>query len=508
MQIITVKGKKWAVGLEWEFLPQDSSNIKQEAKAVAETNDANFGVLIDYDGKHAIGLAKKQPPKNPSASLYLALANQEFRDNNPNEMMSDWIVIEEVGDDKFWMGVIKEGVPAPQYDAILDITTIKDKITELMSSETFKLYSTSADINALFDGIREVYQKNLNDLTESVVTKIKFDKLRGIPNVVIYAGIAGIVLMGVAWGALSFVEGRDIKEKAATIRKKQEEEHQRKVEAYQNAMKEYNNLKKTNYENAVKQVSLSLTGSSNAILNSLYNMVGNTPVPTSGWDLLSIKCERHNEVKPEITCDYLFKRSSLATNRMLLQDYPNANITGDDAVVKKVVPISNNELMVQNQTIEDLKGAKSWGFDMLSQLQLMKIAEVDHKVEPSQQLFYEEPSKPVSVEEADNGKQPLPAQQIALGLSKGAVIVGGKNFDLMRELAQNINFSGVGFKSAVFEIKGLGEIQWELKFDYFIKDQEGTIGAANSSKMSTNVLEAAVPNGQQPQDTNNQPPRQ
>ena len=89
-------------------------------KEIAEKTSSNFGVVIEHDGQFSIGLSKKVNPKNPSANLYLALANQEKRatDTSAN-YYPDWIVVEEVGDDKYWMAIIKNGIPTPQSDAIL-----------------------------------------------------------------------------------------------------------------------------------------------------------------------------------------------------------------------------------------------------------------------------------------------------------------------------------------------------------------------------------------------------
>ena len=127
MELLTIGNKKWAVGLEWEILPGDGT-VAQEAKDVAEKTGLKYGVLVDYDSNFSIGLTQKNT-KLPSAALYLALANQDFRENNADTTdYPDWVVIEDVGDDKYWMGVIKSGLPSPQYDMLLSLAEVKEKI--------------------------------------------------------------------------------------------------------------------------------------------------------------------------------------------------------------------------------------------------------------------------------------------------------------------------------------------------------------------------------------------
>src|SRR5690606_14190396 len=125
MQIVEFKNKKWIIDLDWEILPdEDDVSRKDIIKNIATKTNCNYGVFIDFDGQEAIGLAKKNS-KVPSASLYLALANQEYRANTSEmSLYPDWIVIEEVGEEKYWMAVINRGIPAPQFDKILDITKI------------------------------------------------------------------------------------------------------------------------------------------------------------------------------------------------------------------------------------------------------------------------------------------------------------------------------------------------------------------------------------------------
>lgn len=508
MQILEIKGKKWMVGLEWEILPGDST-IKQESKEVAEKTNTNFGVVIDYDGMFAIGLAKKVG-KEPSAALYLALANQESRENT--EALNDypdWIVVEDIGDDKYWMGVVKSGLPAPQYDAILSVTEVKERITELLVNDTFTMFSSSGEIIAIFDGIKHIENRSLNDLTADVKTKIKFDKLRGIPDIVVYSGIGVIVLGAIAWGVLSLIEGHSIKEKAETLRRQQQQEEMVKQQQYEAAKKQYE-IDKVKIENEARnQVLRGLSGKPNSILNAWFSAVGNLPTGTHGWDLKNIECYYNIDNQPsKFACDYLYKRTGLTTNRMLLQDFPTAKISGNEAVVTKDVAIDANDLATPSvEVLNTLKGASNWGNDMISQLQLLKIVDIDHDVKPSAEITYTLPALPVSPQEQAQGKTANAPETKSLGIAKGEIVVKGSHFDLVKELADNVDFFGTGLRKIKFTVKDLGEISWEASFDYFIKTQDGNLkGSTSVGTSSSSVGGASDAPAAQPPVLNGPPP--
>jgi len=490
MQIENIKGKKWMVGLEWEILPNDST-IKQEAIDVAKKTESNFGIIVEYESVYAIGLTKKIT-KDPSAALYLALANQHMRENGGmSPDYPDWIVLEEVGDDKYWMAVIKSGIPAPQFDAVLSITEIKDRMTELLINDTYTVYTSAGELIAIFDGIKHIENKSLNDLTEEVKTKIKFTKLLGIPNAVIYAGIGILVAGFIGYGGLQFMEGRDIQEKATLLAQKQQREKEEKEQKYKADLANYNKTKAEAETKARENVVLGLSGNPAQILNAFYQNVGSTEIGTHGWNLKTIECyfnvvpaiETNPEIKyPRLACDYLYERTELATTRMLLEDYPNAKLNGDRAVVTKDVEIDPVYIAkADNSILDSLKLAKEWGFDVQSQLQLLKVANIDHEIKGSTDLTFKNLGAPISPAELEAGRQPNPEEVNNLHIGVGEIIVKGNTFDWVKELADNVDFSGTGLRKVTFNVKGLGELSWEATFNYYIKTDAGGIGASNSA---------------------------
>jgi hypothetical protein len=489
MQIQEFKGKKWIIGLDWEHLPGEAS-FKQEAKEIAEKQHCSYGILVDYDQQSAIGLAKKDS-KLPSASLYLSLANQEVRNASSNlDNYPDWIVVDEVGDEKYWMAVIRDGIPSPGYDLVMDITSIKEKITDLMINDTYRFFSPCGEIKAIFDDMKFVEEADVNKLTENVSTKIKFTKLRGIPNSVVIAGIVGIILIGAGMGLSQFIEGRSLREKALAIKHQQEEEAIRQQQEYERNMQTYNQARDQARLDAIHSVMLGLSGRAAPLLSQWYNLIGDIPTGTHGWTLDSAECSLNMDVPGgKNGCDIHFKRTGLSTNRMFLQDYPDGTINGDDAVISRPLPITDDELNhVGEQDLAKLPNSKNWGFDMLSQLQLLKIAEINHEIKASDEIFYTEPGKPLSPDEVKSGLKPRQPVQVSLNVAKGSVIVTSKNFDLLRELADNVDFYSVGLRNATFKFGDVGDIDWTVNLNYYVQTGTGGITASDSGKLSSSAL--------------------
>lgn len=496
MQIIEIKNKKWTVGLEWEILPGEST-FKEEVKDIADKTTSNFGILTEYEGQFSIGLSKKVNPKSPSANLYLALANQQKRVlETTDNYYPDWIVVEEVGDDKYWMAIIKNGIPTPQSDAILDITTIKDRIIDLLVNDTFTIYSPCVEIKALFDTQKQIEEIGLNELTSEVSTKIKFLKLRGIPDSVIKTGIGLAVLLCLIYGGYTIMEGRSLAEKQKIFLDSQEAEQKAQQDKYRQDLSVWEKQKVQNEIDSKSKIKLALKLNPKGIVSAWYELVGNIETGTHGWNLGKIECYvEDNVTKPEATCDILFNRTGLSTNRMFLQDYPTAILKGDQALVKRKVVIKDNFISTDTDNLmSSLYTAKNWGFDMISQLQLLKIVNIEHEIKPSVSITYLLPARPLSPEDLKSGKKMQVEEQKSTGYAMGQIIIKNDNFELMKEVVDNVDFKGVSIRKATFEPKGLGEIYWNVQLDYYVKeDSTGGISGSNTSTLSNNAI--AAPNG-------------
>lgn len=507
VQVTTIRGKKWSVGIEWNIMSDDTVG---EAKDLAKRTSSNFGIFAESGGVGAVGLTKTKL-KHDSAAYYLMLANQESYQNNPNDLTPDWIVVEEVDEDRYWMGVIREGLPAPQYDKIFDITAMKTQFIELAKSESYVVYSPCREIIDLFQDIKEVREKGLNELTEHITEKVKSVKLRGIPDKYIWLGIASISLFGAAWGLSTFIEGRSLKEKAEALQKRRMAQERQIAQEYKDAVAKYEETLKALDKATKDTVLYGLAGTPDKIISAWFNEISNYRIGSHGWKLVNIECY-YNPVLPDISaltgklpethsgvvlgCDYLYSRTGFTTNRMLLQEYPNAKIAGNMALVTKKLDVDSKYLTpAPLSTLDTLPAAQNWGFDMISQLQLLKMVGIDHAVSHSADITYTSPSKPLTPEQKKNGdKQPARGSVISTGYAKGDLTLKSKNLELLKEVADNIDFKAVGVKSVKLKIGTFAIVSWDLLANYYVNSKSGGVVGADSASVQPIVPEAS-PNG-------------
>lgn len=494
MQIVEFNKKKWIIDLDWEIIPEDDETSRKDIiKNIANKTNFSYGTFIEFETQEAIGLAKKNS-KIPSASLFLAIANQEYRTTTNNiDGYVDWIVIEEVAEEKYWMAIIKDGIPAPQSDKVLDITGVKEKISDLIVyNDTYQVFSPCGEIRNIFEDIKYIENKSINDLTANVVAKNKFVKLKGIPNVVIYSGITFIALIGIGLGVDAFLESVAVQQRIQERQRIQAQEQERLENEYRQSLKIYNDEIEKQVKLAENSIIEGLAGTPSKILNSWYEAVGSIQTGMHGWDMSSVMCS-FNPMSTDYksSCIINFDRTGLSTNRMLLQEYPDANIVGNKATVTRGV-IADEKIysLPPSSILKSLPNAKSWGFDMISQLQLLKIVNIDYKIEASQDIMIVPPVKPLSPAEIEQGVQQIPPAPMPIGIAQGDLVINGDSFDLLRELADNVNFEFVGVKSVKFELgQGLGSIPWEITLGYFIKTDNGYLTESDSSGLSNNSVE-------------------
>lgn len=494
MQTIDIKGKKWIIDLDWEILAEDNNPI-QESKKVAKKTECNYGILVDYDNQFAIGLSKKNS-RIPSASLYLALANQDMRvDEEKINNYLDWIVVEEMGDEKYWMAVINKGIPSPQFDKVYDITTIKKEITDLLENDTYVIYSPCGEIQSIFEGTKNVQNKNVNELTEGVKSNIKFKKLRGIPTTFMYGGLAILILAGLAMGVNTFLDSYTIRQRNEQLELQRVEQIAQEKAQFAAKMKMYNEELNRMRAKAKESVVLGLSGVPSKVLAAWYDVIGSLDTGTHGWKMESVDCKFTPEsIDSQSFCTIAFSRTGLSTNRMLLQDYPDAVLTGDKALVtRKLITDGSFFTKPDASSLDNLPNAKDWGFDMISQLQLLKIADVNFEVKPSSDITFIPPTKPnehgaIPIPIPNNGNKVDIVTPISIGIGAGELSIKSDNLDLLRELADNVDFKAVGVKEISLKLESLGVLAWETKLVYYVNTNNGGVSASNSEKLSANAL--------------------
>lgn len=513
MQIVDFKGKKWVIGLDWEVLPGNKT-IKAESKDVAVREKKAYGVLVTQgmsENQHsgqggkfvAIGLTNKTS-KYQSAALSLALANDaESNSASDFDYKTDWIVIEELPNDRYWMVGISKSVPLPQTDVILDRTTLIERINNLLLNDVFKIFSTSAEIREVYEGQKEIINKGINDLTADISAKTKFKKLTGIPPNIMVAGAVAVAATVAFLGYQTYSDSALAKKQREEVAARAAAEEAARQRAYEEQMRLYKIAYEEIKNAEINKVVTGLAGDPNKLLNAFYQVVGDLNFGSSGWKVEKINCQFNYVLEKKASCTINFKRTGLTTNRMLLQDYPDSVINGDSASVVRALIAPTETFKVP--TVDDLNKlptAKTWGFDMISQLQLLKIVKVNHIVSASNEIFFNPPPKPLSEQEKASGLIQETPTPVSIGISSGNIELNSNNFVILREVADNIDFKSVGVTNVSFSMEN-NNLNWKVNMNYYVKNGDGVIGASDSTSLpATNVKEKKEENGMINQSTN------
>jgi hypothetical protein len=476
MQTININGKKWVVELDWEILPGDNS-LREELKEVALKTHTDYGIVVESDEQYSVGLSTKSS-KDPSAALYLALANQYDRENLTADSygaLLDWVVIESVGNDKFWMSVIKKGLPSPQFDKIFDITTVKDKITELLINDSYRIFSTSPEIVSIFGEFKNIENIGLNELVKNVKTKIKLKKLTGLPLPVIYAGLGVIGAILVLYGVYYVFDSYNMKKHFIEMQNKQKETELRQKAEYEHKLLEYNKKVKETYDNAKTEIVKKITFPQSVVLLSWDSFINSLKVNNNGWNITSVTCIYSGV---DGVCEVRFVKDHFATNKMLLELFPDVVFDHSGATLRVKLNFDLPVEAQQPQAIDSVVGSpKDWNNGFISKMQSFNFVDINYAVKSAKKINLILPMKPTGP-----GASPAPqnkpgvASKVDDGFNyyTGELIVHSNKFYMFEEFIRSTSYDGIAIKGANFKVSSDGDVAWELIFDYFWNSNDDT----------------------------------
>lgn len=529
MNIETIENKKWALGLDWEILTKEEP-FRKEVKAIAEKNNSRYGISFSYDNITVLGLVNRKI-KEPVAALYLALANQEKMDNNPDEVEKDWIVVEEIGD-HYWMCVIKNGIPLPGLDFIDDLDKIKDKLFELLEVDTYQLYSTVPQIENILRGGKTVQKKTLNDLTKDIKTKIKVDQIVGIKVAYMITALGVVGALILLFGINSYLGDLELLKQAENIKNQQIQKTQQEEIEYQKKLEEYRVNSIQAKGEALNQLSKIIQINNNININLWSDFMLSQGEGQHGWNIVKFECnlepnhindENVNNSNFNSNCVMDLTRPEMATNKMLLDIYPDANIEGNRASIKVKMnignvntPLNSNMIVLNdknldqklvdeagNKIISSIQNKEFFVMKKLSDLQLLKLGGITYKVEEPVEMTYVAPQRPFKKEELEQinaakpagvVSAPLPTTTtVSLGVMKGEISLEGDDILFFKDLANTIDMSYYLVKNIVATVKDDKSIIWKLKVDYIMNDKtklnvmpiNSNISASSASLPST-----------------------
>jgi hypothetical protein len=480
MKIVVFKNGPAAIGLDW-FVLSGKLPERKGIKALLEQNrGVKFGLVVKFGGVALLGMVppEEKAPKAPSAAAWVALANQSLLDKkqSPGDTTgssgesNDWIVIENLGDGRYWFLVVREGLPLPGTDILVDQATAVSLLNEALATQNpFIVFSNDADIRDEALGAVRIEAKDFAEIVSGIKpTKAQIKALTGISSTVVLV-LLFLVLAGGLWWGYSMWQARQQRlaaEAAAQAAATQQAASLKKDQAAYNLAVQQAIL--TALKTGVTKVNQSLaTPAPGDVLGAWSDMVEGTSINHAGWELGGFACSIE-EIKP--TCVITLKRGPFGINRLLMQDHPDAVLEGDSATYK----IQGTDLVARPTKIGDLTQAASFNENFVSELQMLRLATVSYNLGASTEISEPVvmPPKPASMfKPGSTPDAPAKAVSVQLGVSSGVLTLnGGKVWQLrgMREFLAGNNLAVV---ASTIAASRADTGAWSMTVNYYIRSR-------------------------------------
>lgn len=531
MEIINIFNSKWLVGLEWELvIPEDGVSVKNAVKNTAKRANCQYGVVLNFSDFTSVGLATKNSKIN-SGAAFLSFANQGYiMTLSETDQYKDWIVVEQIDSDRYWMCVIKEGLPAPGYDFVDSFERIKKSFVELLEYDSYKVYSNSSEIINHLAGTKNVEKRSINDLIGDVKPKIKLQKLLGLSPVVIYV-LALVLLIGVSFFVYSiWVEKKLSAEKIKRATDAQLDLQKKERELYNKALEQFYIQLDSAKKESLEKILNTLAGRPNLVFKQWATFLENFPTEEHAWELNKFDCkynQEERELNKKSACDVFYKKESFSINKMILDAHPEAKIKNNEAIVSfnskemgKVAGFKFNENLFSNpiylqtnqlpekvlpqmdareflkkigspeyrSALINLPTANRFNNDIISQLQSLKMANVNFDIKSPEDIIYAPPPKPLTKEDKDKGLKPSTPAPIKIGIAEGELSIKGNNILLIKEVIDAFETTGMGASELRVNMKGYADSSWEIKVKYYIVTNKDAINSVFVDKREAPLL--------------------
>lgn len=477
MRKIELDGKSVTVGLDWDALKGNGSVAKETRDLIKNNEGVKKGIIVKANGLTVIGMI---PPgeklKAPSAAAWLSDANKKYNNNQlkKNEAHEDenWIVVEQLSDEEYWMAVIKDGVPLPGLDIIDTFEETLSKVNSLVSIGDFVLHTPDDMIRSYFVQQRSTSSGFVN-LIDGTKYKKSVTQLSGVdPKLIILA----LLVFGMIGGYIAYDTWSTAREQEEALRV-QNENQQKASQDSQKAQITYEDQKREAVQQAFKQAEGSINKllsqpASPSLLNSWSSLVSQVKMSHNGWDITTVECTVEGNTP---LCIVNLARGELGINRILMQDFPTAEINGDTA---RYV-LKGNDLEAQNGNYKTLNTGNDFKVNVLSDLQVLKYGDIKHTVDGSSEV-----TQNIKLPEPPTGiQQDMNVSPIKMGVGVGAIHIQGTGVWQLEGLGEVLKTNAITLQKVVITIpKEFTNSEWKMEGIYYIKLGEPVMPTIPPSK--------------------------
>ncbi len=483
MRLINVNKENWVVDVEWEVLPNEG-NLMGEMKEIAAQKKKMYGILLEYEGFSLVGLLEKNIKRGKNALALLSFANQLELSRNEDDFFKDWIVIEPVGDDEYWLGVVKHGLPAPGFDIIISFDKLKRMILDLLQVDTYRIYSKDLNVAAALQGTKEIFTLDINDLTREVSATYKVVKLTGLPNSVLYLMIGTVFTASALGAAYYFYDEYESNRQIQLAQEQMQNNILNQQMQTQNDILSYQNNVDSIKKQTIEALKAPFRYEQPIILSNIVSVLGNVKFGTNGWLIKSANCQAFVDGKVG-SCTVVYSRTTIGTNKMIKSEIPDILINGDEATL--ILPLigENVDLNGAND-FDKVKTTDDFVIETVSQLQTLMFGGMGVVIEPSQEITFQGPPKPLTEEQKQQGLTVPIQETIGTGVSGGFVKISGENLTLLNDMGGAVSWNGMVADKVDITFDNNLNARWDIYLKYYIKKGDATEVGGSKTSLSSN----------------------
>lgn len=472
-KIIKLKDTQVVIGLEWELL-EGTSERKAQRDILKRNPGIKAGVLVRSADIAVLGLMApgQKKPSVPSGAALLALANQDAQARVTGQSSSiednQWIVIERLAEDEYWVVDIKDGVPLPGADFVGSYEKVRTYLNDMLEGAGFKVFTSDVGIQELVDQKAMVVPQGAAEIISALEkpSRGNLKTLSGVdPTIVLVIGVFVLAVAAFfAWDWFKKTSQERARQQQAQQRASEEArrlaaEKQGYVEAIQKAVLDA-------LDQGVNNVNVALqTPAPSEVMGAWVDIVESLPVNHSGWDVQAAECTMETPETP--ACTIKLKRSSVGINRILLEDFPQAQIAGDDASYV----VRGPDLKARSADWHQLSNAQAMLMGLVSDLQFIRTVGLSYSQNESKDITQAVvmPKPPASLFKPGDTAQNAAPAPVNTGVAKGQLGLSGGNLWQVRGLTSYLERGGISALTLNVDLKSKDKQAWQLQTDYLIR---------------------------------------
>jgi type II secretory pathway pseudopilin PulG len=477
---IKLGGREVLVELDWD--PID--NTIGERRAIARLlkterhQGKRFGAIVRGPDETAVGLVpatERVRPRQPSAAALLAKASQmhmlsggtDSELNTTEEPAWNWLVVEKIGDDLYWMVAIHKGTPMPTTDITGSFEYIMDMTRGLQQSSDFVAHVPDAAMRGQLAINGRTSDQGFEDLLRGLEVKPSDVAVRQLAGLQMLTFVLFVVAIVVVAGILLGLHWRNAR-LAAEAQERARQAAAANQLAIAQAKTEYQaQVQKAVYDaldTGKKQLDQALaTPAPSLLIEKWAELVSQVDMDQAGWTLVGVQCQGGKTP----ACQVGLSRGEGGVNRLLLDAHPDVVIDGDKASYTLVAP----DVPMRQANWTRLPDARGMMVDLMSDLQLLRNAAIEYHQTPSKEVTQAVVMpKPTSdkFKPGDTSKVG-PPPVVQMGVATGKLGLGSKELWQLSGLGEFLDHEGLVLQDLDVKMGPDGISGWQIDATYFLR---------------------------------------